>query len=89
ISYAVKSFATRGYAALRGLIFNSKDIEGEEELVDKAAAEIETQVIYRLPRDSQVQAAEALGKTVIDAFPESDMAGRYRELAQKIVEGTQ
>ena len=88
ISHAVKSFGKRGYASLKGLIFNAKNIEGEEKLVKKAAEEIGTDIIYRLPRDPQVQAAEALGKTVVEAFPESVMAGHFRSLAQKILEET-
>ena len=86
ISQAVKSFGKRGYASLKGLIFNAKNIEGEGELVDKAAAEIGTTVIYRLPRDGQIQAAEALGKTVVEAFPDCEMSGRFRALAQVILE---
>jgi len=87
ISEAVKSFGSRGYASLKGLIFNSKNIEGEEALAEKAAMEIGTRILYRLPRDPQVQAAEALGKTVVEAFPDSGMAGRFRELARMITEG--
>jgi len=85
ISHAVKSFGKRGYASLKGLIYNAKNIEGEGELVDKTATEIGTEVIYRLPRDPQVQAAEALGKTVIEAFPDCDMSAHYRSLAKIIV----
>jgi nitrogenase iron protein NifH len=81
IAGAVKGFGSRGYASLRGLILNSKNIEGEEEIVDRAAEEIGTSVIYRLPRDPAVQLAEAEGKTVTEAFPDSDMASRYRDLA--------
>jgi hypothetical protein len=69
IAHAVKSFGKRGYASLRGLILNAKNIEGENELVDKAAAEIDVQVLYRLPRDPFVQQAEAQGQTVVEAFP--------------------
>jgi nitrogenase iron protein NifH len=86
ISHAVKSFGKRGYASLKGLIFNSKNIDGEEELVEKAAGEIGTGILYRLPRDPQVQAAEALGKTVVEAFPDCGMSERFRELAQRIFE---
>ena len=84
ISEAVKSFGARGYASLRGLIFNGKNIDGEEAMVEKAAAEIGAEIIYRLPRDPQVQAAEAMGMTVVEAFPDCVMAGRFRELALKI-----
>ncbi len=89
IAHAVKSFGKRGYASLRGLILNAKNIEGENELVDKAAAEIETDVLYRLPRHPLVQQAEAEGKTVVEAFPDSDMAKHYRALAALLLkEGT-
>ena len=87
ISHAVKSFGKRGYASLRGLILNGKNIADENELVDKAAAEIETPVIYRLPRHPLVQQAEAEGKTVVEAFPDSDMAAHYRALAKLLLEG--
>jgi len=87
ITYAVKSFGKRGYASLRGLILNGKNIEGEDELVDKTAKEIDTSVIYRMPRHSLVQKAEDMGKTVVEAFPDSDMAEHYRNLARLLLEG--
>jgi nitrogenase iron protein NifH len=67
------------------LIFNSKNIEGEEALVEKTAWEIGTDIVYRLPRDPQIQAAEAQGKTVVEAFPDSAMAGHFRALVKKVV----
>lgn len=87
IAHAVKSFGSRGYASLRGLILNSKNIEQEEELVKKAAAEIDASILYCLPRDGAVQQAEAEGKTVIEALPDSDMAEHYRSLARLLLEG--
>ncbi len=87
IAHAVKSFGKRGYASLRGLILNAKNIVGEQELVDKAAAEIQTPVIYRLPRDPFVQQAEAQGKTVVEAFPACLMATHYQSLAKLLLEG--
>jgi len=87
IAHAVKSFGKRGYASMRGLILNAKNIENENELVNKAAAEIGTSVIYRLPRHPLVQQAEALGKTVVEAFPDSDMTAYYKELATLLLAG--
>ncbi|MDF2925156.1 MAG: Nitrogenase [Paenibacillaceae bacterium] len=87
IAHAVKGFGKRGYAMLRGLIFNAKNIEGEEELVSRAAGEIETAVIYHLPRDPAVQQAEAMGKTVVEAFPASSMTEHYKSLALLLLEG--
>lgn len=88
IAHAVKSFGKRGYATLRGLIFNAKNFAGEGELVDKAAAEIEAKVLYRLPRDPLVQQAEEQGKTVVEVFPDSEMAKHYRALAAQLLEGS-
>ncbi|MGO1528873.1 MAG: AAA family ATPase [Senegalia sp. (in: firmicutes)] len=86
ITHAVKSFGKRGYASLKGLILNAKNIEGENELVDKAAKEMDTSVIYRIPRHPLVQKSEEMGKTVVEAFPDSDMADYYRNLAKLFLE---
>lgn len=87
IAQAVKSFGSRGYAQLRGLIFNAKGFGGERELVDTAAEEMETSVLFQIPRDSHVQKAEEQGKTVIEAFPESEMAQSYLRLARLLLGG--
>ena len=86
ISHAVKSFGKRGYASLKGLILNAKNFENEEELVQKAAEEIGTTVLHYIPRDIKVQEAEAMGKTVVEAFPDCPQAEVYRALAKKLVE---
>lgn len=86
IAYAVKSFGKRGYASLKGLIFNGKNIENEDELVQKAANEMETNIVYKIGRNPLVQKAEAEGKTVVYAFPESDMAKEYKALANIILQ---
>ncbi|MBE6024418.1 MAG: nitrogenase iron protein [Cellulosilyticum sp.] len=89
ISSAIKNFGSRGYAKLGGIILNSRNVENEEEIVNKAAEEIGTTVVKKLPRDGHVQLAEAQGKTVVDAYPESEMAKHYLELAEIILEATQ
>jgi nitrogenase iron protein NifH len=38
-----------------------------------------------MPRNSVIQEAEALGMTVVQAFPDSDMAKLYRELATLLI----
>lgn len=86
ISHAVKSFGKRGYASLKGLILNAKNLENEQALVQQAAEEIGTRVLHYIPRDARVQEAEAMGKTVCEAFPDSPQALVYRELAKKLLE---
>ena len=86
ISHAVKSFGKRGYASLKGLILNAKNFENEEDFVQKAADEIGTTVLHYITRDIKVQEAEAMGKTVVEAFPDCPQAEVYRALAKKLME---
>jgi nitrogenase iron protein NifH len=83
---AIESFGERGYAMFSGLILNSKNVSDEESAVQKLADETGSAVIKKIPRDTDVQRAEAMGMTVVEAFPESTMAHEYRELATKILE---
>lgn len=86
IAEAVKNFQADGYARLGGLIQNSRAVESENEIVDKAAKEIGTSVISRIPRDGSVQRCEAIGKTVVEGEPDSPQASVYRELAEILLD---
>lgn len=81
---AVRSYGNRGYARIGGLILNKKGIEEEEALVKKAADEMDIEVLFSLERDSTVQKAESVNKTVVEVFPESKQAEAYRSLALKL-----
>jgi nitrogenase iron protein NifH len=81
IAQAVKSFAGRDYATLRGMILNRRNIENEKALAETAAREIGTEIIGEAPRCSLVQEAESEGKTVVEKFPQSEMSGIYHSLA--------
>ncbi|MBO6241376.1 MAG: AAA family ATPase [Butyrivibrio sp.] len=83
---AVHNFGKRGYAKLGGIILNSRNVENEVEIVEKAVNEMGEKVLCVIPRDGAVQQAEAQGKTVIEALPDSRMAGCYRTLAEKVLE---
>ena len=85
ISYAVNDLRNDGYARLGGLIQNSRGVKDEDSLVDRAAAEMGTEVIVRLPRDPAVQRCEDRGTTVVQGEPGSEMADRYRDLAKKLL----
>jgi nitrogenase iron protein NifH len=85
IALAVGNFKTRNYAQLFGLILNSRNVSNEFELVNELAQEIGVEIIQSIPRDRLVQDAEGLGKTVIEAFPDSQLSVHYRELASKML----
>lgn len=85
ISTAVNQFKNRGYASLKGLILNAKNVENEYELVQKLATEINSTIYHYIPRDKVVQLLENDGKTVIEKESSCEMANVYLELAKKII----
>lgn len=85
IALAIDQFKNRGYARLGGLILNARGVEAEEEKVRKLADDLETSIVGRIPRDGTVQRAEQLGRTVVEAFPESELARRYTDLAHSML----
>ncbi|MDR2387786.1 MAG: nitrogenase iron protein [Deltaproteobacteria bacterium] len=84
ISKGIRKYANTGGVRLGGLICNSRNVDGEAELVSSVAKELGTQMIYFVPRDNMVQRAEIHKQTVIQYDPDSTQAGEYRNLAQKI-----
>lgn len=89
IAYAVNDLTHDGYARLGGLIQNSRGVKDEDSLVDRAAEEMGTIVVHRLPRDPAVQRCEEMGTTVVSGEPDSQMAASYRELAEKLLASTE
>lgn len=85
IAIAVDNFKSRGYAELRGVILNCRNVEDEEKRVAAFADSIDSKIVAVIPRDASVQQAEALGKTVVAAFPDSEMAEIYRKMAREIL----
>lgn len=86
IATAIDNFKGRGYAQLGGVILNRRNVKNEDEKVAELAEDIHSQVIATLSRSDTVQEAEDLGKTVVEAFPQSAMAGEYRALARTLLE---
>ena len=85
ISTAINQFKSRGYASLKGLILNAKNVEDEKDLVTNLDKEINSEIFHYIPRDKIVQISENEGKTVIEKDRDCDMAKVYIELASKIV----
>lgn len=86
IAMAIEGFKGRGYAQLGGVILNRRNVKNEDAKVSELAADIGSQVIAALSRSDTVQEAEELGKTVVEAFPDSPMAQEYRALAEKLMQ---
>jgi nitrogenase iron protein NifH len=86
IVHAVENFSSRGYARYAGLILNRRNVKDEYELVEKLARETSGEIIAVIPRDKAFQLAEEKGKTLMEAFPDSEIANSFRELAKRVIE---
>lgn len=84
ISKGIAKYARKSGVRLGGIICNSRNVDREIELLRAFSKELNTQLIYFVPRDNVVQRAEINRKTVIEYDPNSHQAGEYRALAQAI-----
>lgn len=84
IAMAVQNFQNRGYAGLGGFILNRRDVPREEEKVTELAEDFGTSVIGILPHSGKVTLAEEQKKTLMECYPESEMAEHYRVLARQM-----
>jgi len=84
ISKGIQKYAKTGGCRLGGIICNSRNVDGEAELVGAFAKELGTQMIHFVPRDNMVQRAEINKKTVIEFDPECGQADEYRTLSKSI-----
>ena len=84
IAMAVENFKDREYAQLGGLILNRRNVKNEDAKVEELAEDIHSKVIGTLSRSELVTDAEEQKKTVIEAYPNSEMAEEYRILAGEI-----
>ncbi len=88
ICKGIARYAERGNVRLGGIICNSRNVDRELDLLRAFTKELNTQLIYFVPRNNIVQQAEIRKKTVIEYAPDSSQAQVYRNLAQAIDENT-
>ena len=86
IAMAVQNFKNRGYASLGGIILNRRNVKREEEKVQELADDFETTVVGKLTRSELVAEAEEQGRTLMECYPDSEMAEEYRRLAEQILD---
>lgn len=79
-------YAEQSGVRLGGIICNSRNVDGERELMEEFCKRIGTQLIHFVPRDNIVQKAEFNRQTVTEFDPECNQAREYKELARKIIE---
>lgn len=84
IATAVENFADRGYAKVRGILLNRRNIPQEEEKVKAFAGEHHLSIIADMPRSDDINHFEDIGKTVIEGNPELDISKKFLELARRL-----
>lgn len=84
---AVRSFEERGYASLKGIILNRRNVENEFEIVKEFAERVQVPLIADIPRSREIQICEGRCQTVIEGAPDSEIAAKFRDLAVRIMGG--
>lgn len=87
IAKAIKRHAQTGKSRLAGVICNSRgDFAKEVAVLEKFASRLNTQLIGAIPRSKKIQEAESKGKTVVQEFPDSDIARLFEALSVSVWE---
>ena len=89
INDAVKNFEDRGYASVGGILFNRRNIPGEEEKVRAFAREKGLPIIGDIPREDAINCFEEEGKTVLEGDPALPISKRFLALAERLLEEAQ
>lgn len=84
INTAVKNFADRSYAEVKGIILNRRNVPGEEEKVRAFAAERGLAIVGDIPRSDDINRFEEEGKTVVEGNPELPISQVFIQLAQTL-----
>jgi nitrogenase iron protein NifH len=87
----IQKYSKAGGALLGGVIANSVSAESgyKRSIIDDFVKRTDTRVIQYVPRSVTVTQSELGGKTTVEAAPDSEQAGVYRELAKRVDEHTE
>jgi len=85
INTAVENFADRGYAKVRGIIFNRRNIPDEELKVRAFADAHGLDIVADIPRSDEINQSEEAGRTVIETNPELPISRKFLKLAHTLV----
>lgn len=83
---AVENFKSRGYAQVKGLILNRRNVDDEYETVKAFADEHGLPIVADIPRSKEIQYYENKGMTVVEGDPELPVSRIYRDLAQRLLD---
>ncbi|WP_173553250.1 nucleotide-binding protein [Sharpea azabuensis] len=86
IQSAVKNFADRGYAQVKGILLNHRNVENETEKVEAFAQENDLKIIGEIPRSNDINRYEEMGMTTIEGNINLEVSQKFIELAKKLLE---
>lgn len=86
ICMAVKNFEDRGYASVKGIVLNRRNIENERKKVETFAREKDLKILTDIPRSSDIIRFEEEGKTVIQGDPSLSISQKFLDLAKYLLE---
>lgn len=84
INQAVRNFADRGYAKVRGIILNRRNVPDEEERVRAFAEKAGLPIVADLPRSDDITRYEDEGKTVVEGDPALPISRKFIALAEQL-----
>ena len=85
INNAVKNFADRNYAVVRGVVMNRRAVENEEEKVRKFAHDNHLEIVADIPRSNDIIHYEDMGKTVVEGNKDLLVSKKFIDLAQMLI----
>ena len=83
---AVENFKSRGYAQVKGIILNRRNVDDEYELVKAFADEPGLPIVADIPRSKDIQYYENKGMTVVEGNPDLAVSQIYQDLARKLLQ---
>lgn len=85
IASAVDNFADRGYAKVRGIILNRRNVPNETEKVTEFAKKRQLDVVADIPRSDELNNFEEQGKTVIEGDVTLPISQKFINLAKSLL----
>ena len=83
---AVENFKSRGYAQVKGIILNRRNVDDEYELVKAYAHDHGLPIVADIPRSKDIQYYENKGMTVVEGNPDLAVSQIYQDLARKLLQ---
>lgn len=87
ICRGVRKYAETGSIRLAGIIYNGRSGHRDLACVQRLAGRIGTGIAGEIPMSSLFRQAELSRKTVLEAFPDSDVSECFRKIAQNMLCG--